>query len=93
MNKEQIYDSEINPLMAKVIAICKANKIAMLATFAIPTPDDADLCCTSQLPDETGKLPCPIAEAASVIRGSGRSLLMLKTQHADVSKTLTAILG
>lgn len=93
MNKEQIYDAQINPLMAQIIEICKANNIAMLATFALPTPEDADLCCTSHLPDETGKLPCPIAEASSVIRGSGRSPLMLTTQHADGSKTLTAILG
>lgn len=93
MNKEQIYDSQINPLMAQMLEICKANKIAMLATFALPTPEDVDLCCTSQLPDETGKLPHPLAEASSVILGRGRSPLMLTTQHADGSKTLTAILG
>jgi hypothetical protein len=93
MNKEQIYDSQINPLMEQIIEICKSNKIAMLATFAIPTPEDADLCCTSQTPDETGKLPRHMAEASSLIRNGRAAPMMLTTQHADGSKTLTAILG
>lgn len=93
MNKEQIYDSQINPLMAQIIEICKANKIAMLASFAIPTPEDFDLCCTSQLPDESGKLPRHIAEASRIIRNSRAAPIMLTTQHADGSKTITAVLG
>lgn len=94
MNKEQIYDSQINPLMAQIIEICKANKIAMLATFAIPTPEDADLCCTSQTPDETGNLPAHIREASSVIR-NGRTLttMRLKIKHPDGSQTHKAIVG
>lgn len=95
MNKEQIYDSQINPLMAQVIDICKANKIAMLATFDIPNDDDPDLACTTHLPDETGKLPDRIADCVRVSKGGRTSAtpLMLTTQHADGSKTLTAILG
>lgn len=92
MNKEQIYDTQINPLMAQIIAICQANKISMLATFAIPTPEDADLHCTTRTPDETGKLPSQIAEASRVLL-SRASPLMLTTHHADGSKTMTAILG
>ena len=49
MNKEQIYDSEISPLMAKIIATCKQHKIAFVASFDIPTAEDADLRCTSAL--------------------------------------------
>ena len=94
MNKEQIYDTQINPLMAQIIEICKTNGIAMLATFALPTPGDADLLCTSRVPDESGKLPCPLAEASAVIYGNGRpATLMVTTQRADGSKTITAILG
>ena len=94
MNKEQIYDEKINPLMAQIIEICKTNGIAMLCSFALPTPEDADLLCTSRLPNENGKLPAPLSEASAVIYGSGRSApLMMTTQHADGSKTLTAILG
>ena len=94
MNKEQIYDTQINPLMAQIIEICKTNGIAMLATFALPTPGDADLLCTSRVPDESGKLPCPLAEASAVIYGNGRpATLMVTTQRTDGSKTITAMLG
>ena len=47
MDKEQIYDEQISPLMTKIIEICKEHKIDMLATFAIPTEGDEDLRCSS----------------------------------------------
>lgn len=49
MNKEQIYDEQIYPLMAEIVAICQLHKIAMLASFAIPTDDDPTLQCTTTL--------------------------------------------
>ncbi len=95
MNKEQIYDEKINPLMTQVIEICKANSIAMLATFDIPNDEDPDLACTTHLPDETGKLPDRIADCARAAKAgrTSASPLMITTQHADGSKTLTAVLG
>lgn len=51
-NKEQVYDEEINPLMAKILAICKEHKIAMVAQFSTPNDEDPDLLCTSALLDE-----------------------------------------
>lgn len=54
-NKEAVYDAEISPLMAQIIAICQRAGISMLASFAIPTADNPDLQCTTLLPDETGK--------------------------------------
>lgn len=74
MNKEQIYDSQINPLMAQIIEICKANQIAMLATFDIPNEEDADLACTSHLPDETGKLPERIAACVRAAKAGHSSV-------------------
>ena len=41
--KEQVYDDQINPLMAQIIAICKEHKIAFIANFRL----DEDLACTS----------------------------------------------
>lgn len=41
--KEQIYDEEIYPLMAKILDICKEHRIAMLADFHM----DNGLKCTS----------------------------------------------
>lgn len=93
MNKEQIYDDQINPLMKQIIQICRENHIAMICSFAIPTPDDADLFCSSRVPDETGHLPSPIKEASGAIFGyNANRSLMLTTQRADGSKTLTAFL-
>jgi bisphosphoglycerate-independent phosphoglycerate mutase (AlkP superfamily) len=48
MTKEEIYDSQINPLMAQIINICKENKIAMLCNFRL----DEDMQVTSALLDD-----------------------------------------
>lgn len=45
MSKESVYDKQINPLMAQIIAICREHKIAMICDFAL----DDDLRCTSAL--------------------------------------------
>jgi hypothetical protein len=47
--KEQIYDAQVAPMMAQIIAICKENKIAMLADFAL---DDDLKCMTALLSEE-----------------------------------------
>lgn len=45
--KEEVYDEEINPLMAQIIDICNANKIAFISSFCL---DKESLrCCTSAL--------------------------------------------
>jgi len=63
-NREKIYDDEINPLMAKIIDICKSNDIQMLSSFAL---NDEDLVCTTYLPckEFTNK---QINDASYVIR-------------------------
>lgn len=43
--KENVYDEQINPLMAQIIAICKQHKISLIADFGL----DDDLHCTSAL--------------------------------------------
>ena len=49
MEKEKIYDDLINPLMAKIIAICKDNDIPFFTTFQFS--DDGF--CTSCKYDKT----------------------------------------
>lgn len=39
MNREQIYDAQIAPLMAQIIDICKANQINAHMTFDLSDPD------------------------------------------------------
>lgn len=47
--KEQVYDEEINPLMARIIAICKANEMAFVASCHCPNDDDPNLLCSTVL--------------------------------------------
>lgn len=67
MNKEQIYDAQIYPLMDEIRRICQAENIAMLCSFSIPTPAEPKLFCTTQITDESGKLPGPLARASRQI--------------------------
>lgn len=93
MNKEEIYDSQISPLMGQIIQICKANCIAMMADFAIPTEADDGLRCTTILPDESGQNDQLHLEALSRIRRGGRPApMMITTENADGSKTVTAVI-
>jgi hypothetical protein len=72
MTKERVYDEQIAPLMTQIIAVCQQHGIATLSTFAIPTPEDADLQCTTYLPDESGKHPEHHRAAIHAVRGGGR---------------------
>lgn len=47
--KEQVYDDEIAPLMAQIIAVCNDHKIAVVAQFHVPNADDAGLVCSTVL--------------------------------------------
>lgn len=60
MNKEQVYDEKISPLMAQILDIAQEANIAMFATFAIPTEEDPELAVSSCTPDETGDNPLVI---------------------------------
>ena len=63
MNKEQVYDSKISPLMTQIIAACQEHGIAMVADFAIPVEGHPDLCCTSSTLDEKRERPPHHAQA------------------------------
>lgn len=45
MTKEQIYDKQINPLVAQITELCKEHKINAHASFFL----DDDLICTTHL--------------------------------------------
>jgi hypothetical protein len=96
MNKEQVYDEKINPLMAQIIAICQEHNIAVVASFHTPNDDDEDLFCATCIPDENGSFPYYLAELSSVInrslRGGDGPVMMMTTTDADGVKTMTAIL-
>jgi hypothetical protein len=82
MNKEEIYDKDISPLMTKIISICKKNNIAMIASFRIPTDDDPDLACTTMLPDEDGN-PQEHEYALDALKGRSVAPLKITTYDKD----------
>ncbi len=100
MNKEQIYDAQISPLMRQVIAICKEHGIAMMASFSIghdgegPNGEDcSNLTCNTLLPDGAGEPYSVFAQANALIRRNGRPApLTFTTEHGDGSKTMTAVI-
>lgn len=92
MDKEQIYDEQINPLMAQVIDICRANKIAFLASFAIPTEENSELRCSSAMLTADFEPPEEFMRAWKEILPASRNPLMFKTVDGDGSITFTAIL-
>lgn len=57
MNKEQVYDEKIVPLMQQIIEVCQEHNIGMIADFEIPDDEDSDLWgCTSVLPGENDQV-------------------------------------
>lgn len=100
MNKEQIYDSQISPLMQQIIQICRDNGIAMMASFDIAHDDEGPngedcsaLTCNTLLPDENDKHNPLFVAASKHIRRHGRSApMMMTTTHGDGSKTMTAFI-
>lgn len=51
---EEFYDADIAPLMAQIIAKCRAGRIPMHATFELDAGDDEEqpLLCTTTLQGE-----------------------------------------
>lgn len=92
LNKEAIYDEEIHPLMAQIIAICQKNGIAMIANFAVPNDEDDGVQALTHLPNEDGVFPENHTAALCSIRPPSRAPLMITTKDADGGVTMTAIL-
>lgn len=101
MNKEQVYDDQISPLMQQIIAICRSNGIAMITSFNIAHdgegPDGEDcssLTCTSHLPNGDEVFDERYSKCAVMIqRGAHHTMAMhITSQNPDGSKTLTAVI-
>lgn len=73
MNKEQVYDEKIFPLMAQIIGICHEHNIGMIADFEIPNDEDQSLCCTSSTPGDGGQISHRHSRVRSVLMGGGRA--------------------
>lgn len=94
MNKEQIYDEQIHPLMKQIVEICQDNGISMLCDFEIPNEDDPWCCCTTRLTDQDDILSNRYHRAGNILLGGREGgPLMITTTGQDGAKTMTAILG
>ena len=69
MNKEQVYDEKIAPLMVQVFDICQEHNIGMIADFEIPNDHDQDLCCATSTPGDGDQVSRRHSLARSILMG------------------------
>lgn len=91
--EEDVYDNQIAPLMAQIIAICKEKQIPMLATFQYcDTAEDGEGFCTTSLPfkDRTAaNLGRLMNQWAADRRGGHVTLAETHVTNPDGSKVIT----
>jgi hypothetical protein len=82
---ESVYDSEIAPLMTKIIEVCKAHKLPMFATFLFANdPDGDDGLCTTNLMFKERPIPEELRYLANAVRlGARRPALKLTVRNKD----------
>ena len=83
MTKEEIYDSQINPLMAQIIEICREHRIAHVCTFSIPNDDYPGLCCTTACLLDECDPPLEFIDALECIKKPERSPVMVTTRDGS----------
>lgn len=68
MNKEQVFDNFIHPLMRQVQELCLEHNISNVCTFSIPTKDDPELEATMMYIAERCNPPLLHKQLFNVIR-------------------------
>jgi hypothetical protein len=93
MNKEEIYDTRIQPLMAAICEIVKKEGIAMFASFDIPNDEDPTIRCTTHFPDGEGVFSPDFAKCLVTVRsGRGTNVGAVVVTKSDGSKQITSFL-
>jgi hypothetical protein len=82
--KEQVYDTEINPLMAQIIAICKKHKIPVVASFGLESEEDEDLHCSTVLVEEEFNPSEMLLRMARVNHGERPAILTVRDGSGNV---------
>jgi hypothetical protein len=94
---EAVYDEQIQPLMEKIVAICKEHKLPVFASFlyANDPEGDADFCTTNVMPEEWNRpIPGEMLKLVDVIYPHRVPPLRLTVKNADGQTTEeTIILG
>jgi hypothetical protein len=87
--KEEIYDEQINPMMAQIINICKEHKIAMLCDFSLDL--DSGLKCTTALLEDDHDPPEEMLRAMKTLKPAPRSVERITITHPDGSKEIITL--
>ncbi len=64
---EAVYDAEIAPLMTQILAICKRERMPMVASFAYAVTEDGVNKCTSYM-NFNGRLIREFKDAHDAVR-------------------------
>lgn len=90
--KEEIYDEQINPLMAKIIEICREYKIAHVCSFSLD--HESGLCCTTCQTKDEFEPPEKFLEAVRILYSDdlqSRLIMTVRDNNGDL-KSITSIL-
>jgi hypothetical protein len=87
---ESVYDRDVAPLMAKIIAICQGHKMPMIASFCYARGRDAGDpgglgLCTSYVPRSTDDTIPEFVQALRAIRNGA------DTRPRAVAMTITSV--
>ena len=90
---EAVYDSEIAPLMTKIIEICKAHKLPMFATFLFANdPDGEDGLCTTNLMFKERPIPHELLQLEPSIRHSSLGMkLTIRDKDGKITEQTVII--
>ena len=91
MNKEQIYDEQISPLMVQIIEICKESKIAMVFSFYLPDGEQNTLHCSSALVSDEYEPSESLLEAWAVICPESRPMTQIITRNSNGETTAISV--
>lgn len=70
---EPVYDSEIAPLMSKIIEICKRDNIPFVASFYLNSQDGDPFICTSCLTTST-ETPESFKDVVRILRSGYKAV-------------------
>ena len=68
--KETVYDEQIDPLMKRIIALCKEHQIQMVASFALDQSqeDDSQVMCSTFIEGKDWKAPAKLHKAMDILQ-------------------------
>jgi hypothetical protein len=90
---EAVYDTEIAPLMTKIIDICKQHKLPMFATFLYANEVEGDNgFCTTVVMSEERPIPQPMLDLRNFVERSTPPLRMrVRNKDGQVTEDIVVM--